>query len=193
MFDICGKDGCELEAKYDGKCALHCEKGKKHDDDERAILADFFEQLTGYVYCEIEKSLYEDEFKKVNNYNKIRNLIVKEGKSKSELELETKINTEKEQVLSVIKGKRSSNASGNNIKEKLSQLEVVYQDIYFPKFGSQNEKSNYCRILSISQNATFQNCQFESNHLDIKADSFFHSCDFRGGVGYTRLKYARKP
>jgi uncharacterized protein YjbI with pentapeptide repeats len=52
----CTVDKCGLDGKYDGKCALHCEKRDYQNDRRNGVLSDFYEELAQYIHDELSHS-----------------------------------------------------------------------------------------------------------------------------------------
>lgn len=55
VTNTCSTDDCNLTAKYDNKCALHCEKGKYQEDRRNGKLIDFYEDLISYINNELSQ------------------------------------------------------------------------------------------------------------------------------------------
>jgi hypothetical protein len=56
MADICSVSSCKFEARYDGKCALHCEKFDYQSDKLGGVIDDFYGLLIEQVFMDINKS-----------------------------------------------------------------------------------------------------------------------------------------
>jgi hypothetical protein len=167
VTNTCNTDDCNLTAKYDGSCALHCEKSDYQSDRIKGVLEDFYDQLTEYILKEIFLRLDTDEADQ-----ELRIELQGGGIEWPKEKLE-KIQERKNIYTNQIKSDEE-----NSTLEALKQYPIVFQGIIFPD----NKSRDYFDFFKLFKK--FEGIHFDSSIINFGSFNlsniklFFQDCNF---------------